>query len=189
MQDTKTTPEQESETITGQESAATAEQNSGTTAGQGAGEEQKASGIKAVIATFRERGLWQAMIQFIKFGLIGGLNTVIGWCITNGSFYLLHMDKQAGNIISNIITIFISFMLNSRFVFDHTNEDKKTVVKTLIKVYASYAFTGLVVGGALLWLQSDILGIPVYIATILNLIVTIPLNFLLNKFWVYRKKK
>ena len=47
----------------------------------------------------------------------------------------------------------------------------------------------LVVGGALLWLQSDILGIPVYIATILNLIVTIPLNFLLNKFWVYRKKK
>ncbi len=181
MQDTKTTPGQDSGTITGQESAATAAQNSG--------EEQKATGIKAVIATFRERGLWEAMIQFIKFGLIGGLNTVIGWCITNGSFYLLHMDKQAGNIISNIITIFISFMLNSRFVFDHSNEDKKTVAKTLIKVYASYAFTGLVVGGALLWLQSDILGIPVYIATILNLIVTIPLNFLLNKFWVYRKKK
>ena len=181
MQDTKTTPGQDSGTTAGQESAATAAQNSG--------EEQKASGIKAVIATFRERGLWEAMIQFIKFGLIGGLNTVIGWCITNGSFYLLHMDKQAGNIISNIITIFISFMLNSRFVFDHSNEDKKTVAKTLIKVYTSYAFTGLVVGGVLLWLQSDILGIPVYIATILNLIVTIPLNFLLNKFWVYRKKK
>ncbi len=189
MQETKTTPEQNSGTITGQDSAAAAAQNSGTTADQSGTEEQKASGIKAVIATFRERGLWQASIQFIKFGLIGGLNTVIGWCIVNGCVYLLHWDKQVGNLISNIITIFISFMLNSRFVFDHANEDRKTVTKTMIKVYASYAFTGFVVGGALLVLWKDILGIPVYIATVLNLIVTIPLNFLLNKFWVYRKKK
>lgn len=181
MQDTKTTPEQDSGTTPGQESAATTAQNSG--------EEQKASGIKAVIATFRERGLWEAMIQFIKFGLIGGLNTVIGYLITNGSFYYLHWDKFVGNTISNIITIFISFMLNSRFVFDHASEDKKTVIKTMIKVYASYAFTGFVIGNALIKLQCDVIGIPLYIATILNLIVTIPLNFLLNKFWVYRKKK
>jgi hypothetical protein len=83
----QTTPEQNSETITGQDSqprphripehcrtgiAPRLAQNSGTTADQSGTEEQNASGIKAVIATFRERGLWQASIQFIKFGLIGG---------------------------------------------------------------------------------------------------------------------
>ena len=181
MQDIKTT--------SGTDAGTAGETARGTAGGQDAGENQKTAGIAGVIDTFRERGLWSAMVQFIKFGMIGGVNTVIAWCIVNGSVYLLHWDKLVGVIIANILTIFISFMLNSRFVFDHAGADKKTVAKSLFKVYASYAFTGFVVSGALLILQSDILGIPVYIATILNLIVTIPLNFLLNKFWVYRKKR
>ena len=56
------------------------------------------------------------------------------------------------------------------------------------KVYASYALTELVLMGILLFIQERLLGIPHFIATFLNLCITVPLNFVLNKFWAYRKK-
>ena len=44
-----------------------------------------------------------AIIQFIKFGMVGALNTVLSYVITNGSYYVLHLGAQASNIIAFII--------------------------------------------------------------------------------------
>lgn len=82
----------------------------------------------------------------------------------------------------------ISYLLNSRFVFRQQEEGRQPWYKALAKVYASYALTELVLMGILLFVQERLLGIPHYIATFLNLCITVPLNFLLNKFWAYRKK-
>jgi len=163
-------------------------QNEETIGVQANKEQASPNKIKVLTTMLHEKGLWKTIIQFIKFGMVGGLNTVIGYTIVNGGFYLLHIDKYISGIISNIITIFISFLLNSRFVFHQTSDDKSAIFKTVVKVYASYLFTGMIIGAFLLtWIQCDLLGIPLSIATIINLVVTIPLNFVLNKFWVYKK--
>ena len=81
----------------------------------------------------------------------------------------------------------LSFILNSKFVFNE-NGEKPNFWKALIKVYASYSITGLFLTAILLYLEEQILGIPHYIATLMNLVVTIPINFLLNKFWAYKDK-
>ena len=129
----------------------------------------------------------QLIIQFIKFGIVGAINTVLSYIISNGCYYLLHMHEQISNAIAFVITVFISFMLNGKFVFKE-DEEKRNFWKSLIKVYASYSITGLFLTAGLLYVEEQIWGIPHYIATLMNLIVTIPINFILNKFWAYNEK-
>ena len=135
-----------------------------------------------------KENLKKALIQFIKFGTVGAINTVLSYAITNGAYYLLHLHEQISNIIAFVITVFISFMLNGRFVFTE-NKEERNFWKSLLKVYASYSVTGVFLTAILLYIEEELLGIPHYIATLMNLVVTIPVNFILNKFWAYKEKK
>lgn len=128
------------------------------------------------------------VIQFIKFGIVGAINTVLSYIITNTCYYVLHLHAQISNIIAFIITVYISFMLNGKFVFNKDSE-KRSFWRSLAKVYASYSITGLFLTAILLYVEEQLIGIPHYIATLMNLIVTIPINFILNKFWAYKEKK
>jgi len=129
----------------------------------------------------------KSIIQFIKFGIVGGINTILSYSISNGSYYLLNLHEQISNIIAFIITVLISFILNGKFVFNKNN-GKTNFWKSLFKVYVSYSITGVFLTAILLYIEEQILGVPHYIATLLNLILTVPINFILNKFWVYKEK-
>lgn len=120
--------------------------------------------------------------------MVGVVNTVLSYLITNGSYYILHLHEQVSNLISFLITVLISYLLNSRFVFRQEEGQRQPWYRALAKVYASYALTELVLMGILLFVQERLLGIPHYIATFVNLCVTVPLNFILNKFWAYSKR-
>lgn len=124
--------------------------------------------------------------QFIKFGIVGAINTILTYAISNIGYYILKLDAQIANFIAFVITVFIAFILNGKFVFEAKDNKKNSFVKRLLKVYASYSITGLFLTAILLYLEETILGIPHYIATLANLVVTIPLNFLLNKLWAFK---
>ncbi len=127
--------------------------------------------------------------QFAKFGLVGVLNTALSYLITNVCYYCFHLHEQICNLISFLITVLISYLLNNRFVFAQKEDEKQPWYRTLAKVYASYALTELGGAGLLLFVQERLLGIPHFIATFLNLCLTVPLNFFLNKYWAYRKHR
>ena len=91
----------------------------------------------------------EALIQFIKFGMVGGFNTVLTYIIVNVMFYVWGINEQIGNLTAFIITVFISYMVNSRFVFNET-AGNQSFLKGLVKVYISYSITGLFITGALL---------------------------------------
>lgn len=124
---------------------------------------------------------WAAFIQFVKFCLVGISNTIISFGIyyffvaINPKLYIL------GNVIGFIASVANAYFWNSKFVFKKQNDRLRTVMKT----YAAYG-ANLLIGTGLLYLFVDILNISEYIAPLLNLVVTIPLNFLLNKFWVMK---
>lgn len=127
------------------------------------------------------------IIQFIKFGIVGGFNTVFTYLI-----YYIGIVLGAHYIVSNaiafVITVFISFLLNNRFVFKGERRKGIEWLKALLRVYVSYAGTSLVLTSVLLWVQVDCIGISEKIAPFINLIFTVPINFLLNKFWAYKDK-
>lgn len=129
----------------------------------------------------------KAIVQFIKFGMVGALNTVLSYAISNGSYYILNLHAQVSNMIAFVITVFISYILNGKFVFSEGNE-KQTFLQGLVKVYISYSVTGLFLASFLIYIEENMFGIPHYIATLMNMVVTIPINFILNKFWAYGDK-
>lgn len=127
----------------------------------------------------------EGLIQFIKFGMVGLLNTVLAYLINNGCYYILHLHEQICNLIAFIITVTISYFLNNKYVFN----GGKNNIKSYLKVVASYSLTGLFLTALLLYIEERIFGIPNYIATLMNLVITVPVNFLLNKFWAFKKKR
>ena len=133
-----------------------------------------------------KKDLLNLLKQFIKFGMVGAVNTVLSYTITNIGFYVLKLHEQISNVIAFVITVFISFILNGKFVFKGQEQNEQSWIKRLLKVYASYSITGLFLTAILLYIEESIFGVPHYIATLMNLIITIPINFLLNKLWAYK---
>lgn len=138
-----------------------------------------------MIKTNHKQKIKNLIIQFIKFGIVGAINTILSYAITNIGYYILSFHEQICNIIAFIITVFISFVLNRKYVFKK-NEEKENFFKSLLKVYVSYSITGLFLTAILLFIEEQLLGIPHYIATFINLVFTIPINFILNKFWAFK---
>ena len=64
------------------------------------------------------------IIQFIQFGIIGVINTVLSYLITNGCYYALGLHEQISNIIAFVITVPISFMLNGKFTFSKAQKER-----------------------------------------------------------------
>ncbi len=131
------------------------------------------------------RGRLKIIKQFTKFGLVGVINTILSlfiyWvCVGLGIHYLL------ANLTSFLIAVAISYILNNIFTFRVDNKKARWSLYILLKVYVSYFLTGIVINSGLLWIWNDYVGINENISPILNLIITIPLNFFLNKIWAYR---
>ena len=124
------------------------------------------------------------ILQFIKFGLVGISNTLVAWAC----YYLfLWFDEDlymVGSVVGTVVSIANAFFWNDKFVFKSDNNDWRSKLKRLGKTYVSYGGTSLL-GILLLWIEVRFLGISKVIAPPLNLIITIPLNFLLNKFWTF----
>ena len=117
--------------------------------------------------------------QFFKFGLVGILNTIIGF----GSYYCLlwlGCNYIWANVISWIISVFNSFYWNNKYVFIHNTLWWKALAKT----YISYALS-LICGTILLFIVVEYLYISPIIAPVFTLLLTIPMNFILNKYWTF----
>ncbi|MDO5559658.1 MAG: GtrA family protein [Oscillospiraceae bacterium] len=124
---------------------------------------------------------WQNFMQFVKFCLVGVSNTAISlgvyyiFVAVNSSLYMI------GNAAGFVVSVLNSYILNSRFVFKKQDEKGKTLVKT----FAAYG-TNLIIGTLMLYLLVDIIGISEFIAPLINLLITVPLNYILNKKWVMK---
>jgi len=120
--------------------------------------------------------------QFFKFGIVGISNTLISLAI----YYIL-ICFSVYYIIANVGGFFISLLnawyWNHKYVFRLDKKQQK--MHSFTKMVSVYGFTFLL-GTALLYLMVQVFGVSQYVAPILNLLITIPINFLLNKFWAFK---
>lgn len=128
----------------------------------------------------------EIILQFIKFGLVGVSNTLVAWICY---YFFLWFDEDlymVGSVIGTVVSIANAFFWNDKFVFKSDNNDWRSKLKRLGKTYVSYGGTSLL-GILLLWIEVRFLGISKVIAPPVNLLITIPLNFLMNKYWTFCK--
>ena len=98
-------------------------------------------------------------------------------------------DYIVANLVSFFLSVLWSFYWNNKYVFTVEEGRKRNIFKALVKTYISYGFSGILLTNVLSILWIDLLGIPKEIAPILNLSISVPLNFIINKFWAFRTKK
>lgn len=143
--------------------------------------------LKAKFGIETTADFWRLLWQFVKFGLVGVSNTVVSMAI----YYLfLWIDSglyMLGSILGTIISILNAFIWNDLFVFTGNSKDLKSVLKRLCKTYVSYGGTSLL-SNVLLWLEVALFNVSKVYAPIVNLLITIPLNYIINKFWTFKQK-
>lgn len=132
-------------------------------------------------------------VQFVKFGLVGVSNTAISYLLYVGILFLLSglawkYDYILANVVSFTVSVIWSFYWNNKYVFKKAENSRRNMWKALGKCFLSYGFTGFILENVLSYIWIDRVGISKYIAPLLNLVFTVPTNFLLNKLWAFRDK-
>lgn len=133
--------------------------------------------------------------QFIIFGIIGLTNTIISYLI-----YIIFLvicekyhifdkyDYILGSILGFLVSVAWSFYWNNRVTFKNHNKGR-SLWRALLKTYISYGLTGLIINNILLFVLVIKFGIAKQIAPLICLVITVPLNYVLNKYWAFRESK
>ena len=93
---------------------------------------------------------------------------------------------MAAQVIAFVLSVAWSFYWNNKMVFVKEEGQQRSIWKSLMKTYISYSFTGLFLNSILLVLWVQVLHISEFIAPIINLVISVPVNFLINKFWAFK---
>lgn len=134
------------------------------------------------------------LLQFIKFGIVGLSNTAISYGIDMLCYYAILAPMAwssnakiiVANVLAFVISVINSYYWNNRYVFG--SGERKTLLQHLLayaRMAACYAFTGLLLAPVLRVWMND-LGLPYWLSGLACLVVTVPLNFVMNKFWAFR---
>lgn len=160
--------------------------------------------------------LWQ-VIKFGMVGVINTIVSLVVYNLCYHVLHTNeHVANVAGFVVS-VFNAFL--LQNKFVFKENEDGEKRVWWKVLIKTYISYSFSGLFLTELLLtlwlhvihieqytgslttWLNQimlfghvpfanwDNLKTAVTIAPLLNMVITIPINFCINKFWAYRQKK
>lgn len=135
----------------------------------------------------------QTFKEFLQFGLVGVSNTIISYLLYVVTLLLVSksgvkFDYIIANIVSWLLSVLWSFYWNNKFVFKKEEGEKRNIWAALFKTYVSYGFTGLILNNILSVLWVSVLHISKMLVPIINLVISIPINFFMNKLWAFGKK-
>lgn len=125
------------------------------------------------------------VIQFIKFSFVGLTNCIVMLSVyyvilwINPEWYLI------GNIMGWIVSVVNAYVWNQRFTFKGESLTRSEALRKLGKSYLSYGAT-FCLSTFLLWLEVDIMGWSALLCPVINILITTPFNFVLNKFYTFR---
>lgn len=131
--------------------------------------------------------------QFIRFGIVGLSNTILGYLIYVISLNIMRLyevlptcDIYMAQFIMFVLSVAWSFYWNNKYVFKRTSSTNKEIILLLLKTYASYAFTSLFLSEILLVIWVEYFEVDDFIAPVFSLVITVPLNFVIQKYWAFR---
>ena len=135
-----------------------------------------------------------SLVQFIKFGIVGFSNTLVSYVINILVLFAMKpmnvsWDYFAGNIVAFILSVLWSFYWNNKYVFTLEEGQSRSIGKALLKTYITYGFTGIILNNILSWIWVSVLGVSKFIAPIINLLASVPINFFMNKLWAFKERK
>lgn len=135
--------------------------------------------------TFNE-SQWEWTCQFVKFMLVGVTNTLVSYFFYF-IFWNLGVHYLAANILGYFMGIINSFFWNNKYVFVE-KRDRRQMWKIFLKTCCSYMGIGFVMENILLVVSVQFIHVHEAIAPFIVAILIVPINFIANKLWAYKKE-
>lgn len=136
---------------------------------------------------------FQSVMQFVRFGIVGVSNTVISYVLYAAGLLgfralgvFAHSDYLVAQLLAFVLSVLWSFYWNNKLVFTLQNGETRSLWKALAKTYISYSFTGLFLNSILLIFFVQVMHISEFVAPAVNLCISVPVNFMINKFWAFK---
>lgn len=129
------------------------------------------------------------IMEVIHFGLVGVMNTILGWVIMAGLYNLAHFNYWLSSGISYFVGSCYSYYMNSKVTFKVENKDKWLIWRFALNIIICYAIAyGVAKPTIKYFLASQSQVIVDNVAMILGMCLFIVMNFFGQKLFVFRKK-
>lgn len=122
------------------------------------------------------------VIRFIKFGMVGVINTLVNWII----FFILNalgMYYILANIIAYVLGTVNSYLWNTLWVFKY--KDKASTETTIKFIILNLIGLGLNTG--ILYVLVDLCNLNKFIGLVITTAIVMIINYIVNKLWVFSK--
>lgn len=125
------------------------------------------------------------IFQFIKFGIVGLSNTFVYLLIYYLFLFISEDLYIVGNVAGWLISVLNAFFWSNRYVFKKEKGSKQDLFVRLGRSYITYGAT-FFLSTLLLFLEVELWDWSSFAAPLANLLVTVPLNFFINKYWTFK---
>jgi len=138
--------------------------------------------LRPLIDAARTR--FEFMRKASTFALVGVVNTGVDFCVFMVGYKLLHLALIPANLLSWIVAVSGSYVLNSMITFA-AESGRRLTLRAYVSFVAS-GVAGFIGNTATLWVASFF--VPVAIAKVIAIGASFVLNFSLSHFVVFRKR-
>ncbi|MCL1789178.1 MAG: GtrA family protein [Oscillospiraceae bacterium] len=132
--------------------------------------------------------LYQKYREMISYVFFGGLTTVVSIAVHYAVIFWVTDDTAIATTVSWICSVTFAFFVNKIFVFKSVSEKKSDWFKQGMTFYGARVTTYLLELGFML-LTVRALQFDEYIMKLVAQVFILAANYLLSKFWVFKKKK
>lgn len=126
--------------------------------------------------------------ELILYGIFGlgatFINIIAYWLF----FSIFHLYFMLANGLAWLLAFIFAFLTNKLFVFESKNFRGTVAVQEMISFLFTRVFTG-VLDMTLMWLMVDMGKVSGVYAKIFVNVIVILVNYVMSKFWVFRKSK
>lgn len=120
--------------------------------------------------------------DFIKFAIVGLGNLFVS-LITYYILVYFSINYQIANIGGFITGSLNGYIWNKIWVFKSSKKNGSSIIKFYLTYLSTWFLSAL-----LLYIWIEVFKISDIIAPVINVFITTPINYLLNKYWVFKNK-
>lgn len=129
-------------------------------------------------------------ITFIKFIIVGVINTLVGTAVMFIAYNVFHLSYWISSAANYVIGSICSYFLNKYFTFQNKDKSPMVIVKFIINITLCYLIA---YGGAkrfILWMLSDFsVQIQDNVAMVCGMGLFVILNYFGQRFFAFKEKE
>ena len=139
--------------------------------------------MKKIIASFFDA-------TFLKFVLVGVVNTLVGTAIMFFCFNVLAWSYWISSALNYIVGSIGRYLWNNRYTFQQKGHDWNTLWKFIVNISICYVLAYGLAKPLVAWLLSGVsINVQGNMALLVGMILFVGLNYIGQRFWAFSTKK